>query len=182
MFGRSKKAEAFFDRLCEEYYERILRYLYSALGDEGAARDTTQEVFLTACGKRELLMQHPNAGGFLFQTAKNLVKKVRREGFVRMAHEQMMDDESGELIDRDGSIEWMLDRQIDEQDYIEEVLSRLSPEKRKLYGLYYLQGRKMGEIAAEYHVDEVAVRMRYVRLRREIKDIAAEVAEQKFYG
>ena len=182
MFGRSKKAEVFFNRLCEEYYERILRYLYSALEDEGAARDTTQGVFLTAWSKRDLLMQHPNAGGFLFQTAKVLVKKVRREGFARLAHEQLVDDEPSDSLDFDNTIEKMLDRQIDEQDYIEEVLSKLSPEKRRLYSLYYLQDKKMAEIAAEYQADETAVRMRFVRLRREIKMIAAEIAAQKFYG
>mgnify|MGYP001321719149 FL=1 len=182
MFGRSKKAEAFFDRICEEYYERILRYLYSALGEEGAARDTTQEVFLTAWSKRDLLMQHPNVGGFLFQTAKVLIKKVRREGFARLAHEKLMDDEPMESPDFDDTIERALDRQIDEQDYIEDVLSKLSPEKRKLYSLYYIQNKKMGEIAAQYQAEETAVRMRFVRLRREIKAIAAEVADQKFYG
>ena len=99
-----------------------------------------------------------------------------------MAHEKLMDDEPMESPDFDDTIERALDRQIDEQDYIEDVLSKLSPEKRKLYSLYYIQNKKMGEIAAQYQAEETAVRMRFVRLRREIKAIAAEVANQKFYG
>lgn len=181
MFGRSKKAEQFFDELCELYYEKILRYLFSVLENETAARDTTQEVFLTACSKRELLMQHPNAGGFLFQTAKNLAKKARRESFVKIAREQDLDSAQDSMPDDNRSIESMLDKQIDEQWYVDEVLYALTPEKRKLYGCYYLEGKKMSEIAKDYHLDEATIRMRYVRLRREIIAIASEVAEQKFY-
>lgn len=80
-----KKAERFFDGLCEDYYEKVLRYLYAALADEQAARDTVQEVFLVAWQKREALLTHPNPGGFLFLTAKNLAQKARREAFARMA-------------------------------------------------------------------------------------------------
>ena len=36
------------------------------------------------------------------------------------------------------------------------------------------------EIARQYHLQEATVRMRYVRLRREIVRIAASVAEENF--
>ena len=38
----------------------------------------------------------------------------------------------------------------------------------------------MAEIASAYGLEEPAVRMRYVRLRREIRTIAAQVAEENF--
>jgi len=176
-----KKAERFFDGLCEDYYEKVLRYLYAALADEQAARDIVQEVFLVAWQKREALLTHPNPGGFLFLTAKNLAQKARREAFVRMAREEL--DGDGRLeAQPDGTnlIETALDRAVDESAYIDAVLGQLSPEKQKLYSLYYIKGWSMSEIAAQYHLEETAVRMRYVRLRREIRAIAAEVAQKEF--
>lgn len=178
MFGERKKMQSFFEQLCVEYYEKILRYLYASLRDEATAKDCTQDVFLTACQKSELLMQHPNPGGFLFQTAKNLSQKSRRESFSRMLRETSDDVDAVEVADLNADIITMLDKQIDEQEYIETVLSQLTNEKRKIYSLYYLDKKSMSEIAGLLGVEEAAVRMRYVRLRREIRTIAIEVMKQ----
>jgi len=180
LFGYNKKEETFFNNLCESYYEKILRYLYGALDDETAARDCTQEVFLTACQKCKILTQHPNPGGFLFQTAKNLAKKVRRESFSQMIREQTGDNETDQIPDWNMSIEAVLDRQVDEQEYVEVVLAQLTEEKRNLYKLYYISKKSMADIATLLGIEETAVRMRYVRLRREIRDIIDQIAEQYF--
>lgn len=173
-----KRAEDhFFEELCAAHYENVLRYLFRALGDEGMARDVTQEVFLTACAKEISLRLHPNPGGWLFQTAKNLAQKARREAFRRVKEEMFPEEEP---VDEQSAVEQELDRQIDESQYVDLVLDRLSPEKRCLYSLYYVSGKPMGEIAAELGLEEPAVRMRFVRLRREIREIAAEVAEKNF--
>lgn len=180
MLGDRKRTQLFFEQLCVDYYEKVLHYLYGALSDETAARDCTQEVFLTACQKSELLRQHPNPGGFLFQTAKNLACKTRRESFSRMLRELSADGEADEIVDSNAQIETALDKQINELDYIESVLSQLTDEKRKLYSLYYVNKKSMSEIADLLKLEETAVRMRYVRLRREIREIAAEVSKQYF--
>lgn len=170
----------FFEQLCADYYEKILRYLYSALGDETAARDCTQEVFLIACQKSALLRQHPNPGGFLFKSAKNLACKARRESFSRLLREISIESGVAEIADPQTAIEAALDTGIDETEYIETVLGRLSEEKRRLYSLYYQNHKSMAEIAGLLGLTETAVRMRYVRLRREIRAIVAEVAKQNF--
>jgi len=179
LFGQRKNGKDFFDSLCETYYEKVLRYLFLALGDETAARDCTQDVFLTACQKLNLLQNHPNPGGFLFQTAKNLARKVRRESFQRFLHDEAL-GETNEPADTASSIENILDKQIDEQAYIDLVLSRLSEEKRGLYAMYYLNGKTMSEVAEILGATQTAVRMRYVRLRREIQAIVDEISSQCF--
>jgi RNA polymerase sigma-70 factor (ECF subfamily) len=175
---RSKKND-FFDSLCEQYYEKVLRYLYSVLGSETAARDCTQDVFLTACQKTALLEQHPNPGGFLFQTAKNLARKAKRDSFKRLIRDESIDD-LDPPADENAAIESILDRQIDETDYVEAVLEQLDDDKRRLYTLYYLNGRSMDDIARMLDVAPATLRMRYVRLRREIRQRASEVAQRYF--
>lgn len=177
---KKKADDRFFEELCAANYENVLRYLYRALGEETIARDTVQEVFLTACAKKALLMQHPNPGGWLFQTAKNLVKKAKREAFSRMMEEPLPEEGEGSLPDQGSTIERMLDQEIDESQYIAKVLSELSMEKLELYTRHYLKGQTMREIALSMGADEAAIRMRYVRLRREIKEIASQVAEKSF--
>ncbi len=180
MFGNRKKSSISFESLCEEYYEKILRYLYAALGNEASARDYTQEVFLVACEKMELLSTHPNPGGFLFQTTKTLVKKARRQSFARLAKEQPTDEETEGILDLNSEITTFLDKEINEDAYIDTVLSYLSEDKLKLYSLYYINQKGMGEIAAILGIEETALRMRYVRLRREIKGIISKIAEEQF--
>jgi len=181
MVRDDQEQKEFLEQLCTEYHEKILRYLYYSLGDEQAARDCTQEVFLVACRKSEELSHHPNPGGFLFQTAKNLCCKVRRENFTQMMKEISIDDKSLDLEHADHEIERVLDRQIDELAYIESVLSKLTDEKRRLYNLYYLNHMSMAQIAKALGAKEPAVRMRFVRLRQEIREIVTAVAEQNFY-
>ncbi len=73
-----------------------------------------------------------------------------------------------------------LDRRIDAPLYLEAVLSRLDDEKRRLYALRYLEKKSMAEIAVLLALRDEALRMRYVRLRREIREIVGEIAEQNF--
>lgn len=176
---KKKPADAFFENLCASYYENVLRYLFRVLGEENAARDTAQEVFLTACEKKEQLMIHPNPGGWLFQAAKNLSKKAKRESFRRMAEDPLPLDGEG-LSDSTGTVEWMLDKSIDETQYIDQVLALLAPEKRRLYSLHYMQGLTLRDIASQLGLEETAVRMRFVRLRREIREIAEQISEKNF--
>lgn len=180
--GKTKKTEIFFNSLCMDYYKNILRYLFRVLGEEDSARDVVQEVFLAAWLKKDLLMDHPNPGGWLFQTAKNLACKAKRESFSRCMAEDPLEGEGiQEPQDRTSMVEWALDSEIDESRYIDQVLSSLAPEKRQLYALHYIKGISIREIAREMGVGETALRMRYMRLRKEIRKIAAQVAEKNFY-
>lgn len=181
MFSTNKQLKAFLEQLCIEYHERILRYLCYSLGDETVARDCTQEVFLIACRKSRELQTHSNPGGFLFQTAKNLACKIRSENFKRLIREISIDDSYNGTEAPGKSIEEELDQKIDEYKYIESVLSKLSDEKRSLYNLYYIKHKSMAEIARLLNVKESAIRMRYVRLRQEIRNIVADIADESFY-
>ena len=57
----------------------------------------------------------------------------------------------------------------------------LTEDKKKLYIMYYIKNKTMEEIAKELGISYSAVRMRYVRLRKEIKALVQEFAEENFY-
>jgi RNA polymerase sigma-70 factor (ECF subfamily) len=85
-----------------------------------------------------------------------------------------------EPTDDKSSVLYALDSRHDETQYIETVLDKLTEEKRRLYSLYYLEKKSMAEIAGMFGAEEPAVRMRYVRLRRELRQIIREVADECF--
>lgn len=179
LFGK-KKDSIFFDDLCVSYYAKILSYCYAKLNNENLARDSTQDTFLVALQKISILQKHPNPGGFLFQTAKNIIKEKQRSHFKQMMAEAEMRDDQVESPSDFLSLEDITDKQIDESNYAQYVLSQLSEEKSLLYSLYYTEQKSMKEIASILGIKESTARMRYVRLRREIRSIVTDIAEKYF--
>jgi len=171
--------EKFFNELCARYYEKILKYIYFNIKDESSARDITQSVFLIVYEKIEYVFEHPNIGGFIFQTAKNLTRKHKREIYNKLTLE-FNDENIIDVCCNTCEISDILDKEINEFDYISDVLNMLTAEKRNLYNLYYIKKKPMEEIAIELGVGYATVRMRYVRLRKEIKCLVRELAEKNF--
>lgn len=66
-------------------------------------------------------------------------------------------------------------RSIDEDIYFDLVLGSLSENERKLYELYYVLKKPMKIIARELRLNETALRMKYVRLRKKVKRIVADL-------
>ena len=154
-----KNFDLFFDELCRKYYEKVLKYIYFSIKDETSARDITQEVFLIVYEKSSCILSHPNIGGFIFQTAKNLVKKHKRELYNKLITE-INNDNISYIADNTYDILDTIDKKINEFDFISDI---------------------MEEIAKELGISYSAVRMRYVRLRKEIKALVQEFAEENFY-
>lgn len=177
----TNKNDSFFDDLCQEYYKKIYKYLYFNLKDESIVMDTVQDVFLTVYEKIDIVKKHPNPGGFLFQTAKNLMKKRRREIYNKFAREISNDENMIEEIkDNSSDIFYIMDSRINEENFLTDVFSRLSNDKKELYSLYYLQNNSMENISKKLGIEYSALRMRYVRLRREIKEIVNKISEENF--
>lgn len=173
--------DKFFVTLCERYHSKILKYLYYSIGNIEDAKDLTQEVFVIAYNRIEELQNHENIGGFIYQTAKFLAANFKRKALKKNLKETSINMEIGnkesDLYER---LIMIYDSEIDESKYVNNVLSMLSKEKQQLYKLYYIQNKSYKEISKILNVNEASLRMRYMRLRREIKKITHHVAEEKF--
>lgn len=170
-----------FIALCEEYHPKILKYLYHSVGNVEDAKDLTQEVFMIVYDRMKELENHENIGGFIYQTAKftkmNFLRKRARKDKNEICLDKDIRTREFDLYEK---IMDMKDREIDAGRYVGEVVSKLSSDKRKLYSLYYIEGKSYREIAKEVSSSEVALRMRYMRLRREIRSIVRQVASESF--
>ncbi len=165
-----------FEKLCARYYKNILRYAMFSVKDEDMAHDIVQEVFIVVYKKLDKLKNHPNVGGFIYQTAKNIINEHKRKLYARLIREVKADNEYA----GSSTIEKEIDSRIDEYEYITDIISQLSDEKYKLYKLYYIEGMPMDKIADKLGIEYTALRMRYVRLRREIKEMVRRLADEKF--
>lgn len=158
-----------FDKMCELYYEKVYRYVWVSTNSKERAEDITQEVFLIAYQKGQDFLEHEKPLAFLYTTARNLVYESYREDkkcMVMEIHENAMVSQDEDLTEY---ICNQADKEIEVEPYVKEIIKSLPKDKQKLYQLYYAEHKSMREIAKEIGVSEVTLRMRYVRLRKEIK-------------
>jgi RNA polymerase sigma-70 factor (ECF subfamily) len=170
-----------FIKLCESYHEKILKYLYYSVGNIEDAKDLTQEVFIIVYNRIDKLQTHDNIGGFIYQTAKYVVANFKRKTYKKASMETSTDVElKSNFSDVYEELETIYDKRIDENQYVDNVLESLCEEKQLLYKLYYIENKKYKEIAKILNVNEASLRMKYVRLRREIKKLTHNIAKENF--
>lgn len=174
------KYDAFFDEICERYYKDIFKYLVFTLKNEEAANDITQDTFVVVYKNIKKVYNHENIGGYIFRTAQNLGKNYKKEFYKRLIREINIDDNVVDIQDYKSDIESSMDADIDEYEYITDIIDSLSDEKQRLYNMYYVEHKPMKEIAAVMNVEYTAIRMKYVRLRKEIREMVRELAEKYF--
>ena len=136
--------------------------------DKSVAEDIVQEVFIVAYKKRKTIFLYENKRAFLYKVSKNLtneyIRKSKKYKIVELNDNSAVDER--DLCDL---IYQQKNSEIDETPYVDEVINDLPEEKRKLYELYYINKIPMKNIAKLLNISETTTRMRFVRLRRDIK-------------
>ncbi|WP_455543423.1 RNA polymerase sigma factor [Intestinibacter sp.] len=163
------KYDKFFHDLCKENYEKIFKYILIMIHDKNIAEDIVQEVFLIAYEKKKIIFSYENKSAFLYKVSKNLTNEYLRKNkkckILELNENNIVDDE--DLCDL---IYHEKDKKIDEQQYIDKVINELPKDKQELYQLYYIDKIPMKDIAKELDLNETTIRMRFVRLRKDIKN------------
>ncbi|SCJ18074.1 RNA polymerase sigma factor [Intestinibacter bartlettii] len=163
------KYDKFFHNLCKENYKQIFKYILVMIHDKSVAEDIVQEVFLIAYEKRTVIFSYENKRTFLYKVSKNLtneyIRKNQKCKIVELNENNIVDEE--DLCDLICHKE---DEKIDEQKYIADVINELPEDKKELYHLYYIDKVPMKNIAKELNLNEATLRMRFVRLRKDIKN------------
>jgi RNA polymerase sigma-70 factor (ECF subfamily) len=163
-----------FEELCAENYGRIYKYIFAMTGIRESAQDLVQDVFTAAFMKGDGFMRHENPTAFLYKTARNLtltyLKRQQRQSSEPI--DEDIPDGEDDLCDK---LLRDYDRQVDEAAYAGQVISLLDLKQRDLYTERYVARRPIRDIAAGQDVSETAVRMRLVRLRREILRIVKDL-------
>ena len=163
-----------FENLYQENYGRVYNYIYGMTKNPSLAEDLTQEVFLIAFRKGSRFLKHENPAAFLYRTARLKTYEAMRDGAehrtVALTNELVSDDP--DLLTAILAEE---DRNIDEREYVPQVMEQLNQEQRELYRCYYLEKKSMRQIAQEKDIKEAALKMRYVRLRKKVRKIIREM-------
>ncbi len=174
------KYDTFFTEICEKYYKDVFRYLVFTLKNEDAASDVIQDTFVVVYKNIKKIYNHKNQGGYIFRTAQNIAKNYKKELYKKLIKEINIDDGIIEIRDYNSDIDKVIDSKINEYEYITDIIDSLSDEDKQLYSMYYIEHKSMKDIAYVLDIEYTALRMKYVRLRRKIKEMVKDTAEKYF--
>ncbi len=163
-----------FEELCAENYGRIYKYIFAMTGLREPAEDLIQDVFTAAFEKGDGFLRHENPPAFLYKTARNMTLTYlkRQQRYTVEYLDEYTADDDDDLCDR---LLRDQDRQIDEEVCAEKVLGSLDSRQQALYVQRYIERLPIRDIARAQDVSEPAMRMRLMRLRREIMGVVKDL-------
>jgi len=155
-----------FRQLFDTYKVRVHDYVYTITGDEYVAEEITQELFIKLWKK--IKEQHPinDFDHYIFRMARNASMSY----FSKVA----LDAKLAEKLKRkmtvaDNPTTDQLDVK-EMQRLINNAVSSLSPQRRKVYELSRVQGLKLDEIANELHLSVNTVKNHLVESLKQIRE------------
>ena len=152
-----KKKEEYFQKLYEETYDELLRYVSKLYWyDAAMVEDILQETYLILYRKITEVMRHENPTGWIKMTAKYVTYHVLERNH---AVEEIL---SQYQADTAVSPEKLLDE-------YEDLRKFLTEKELKLIRRYYEEGYSLDELAQEYRISKPALKMRIHRVVKKIR-------------
>lgn len=147
------EAEAALASLYEDYYDRVVRYIFVRVGNQTEAEDLAGEVFLRALrslwsfeGQREQMQ------AWLFKIAHNIVV----DHFRKRSKQKVVPIDAMEVPDR-LNLEEAVENKL-QMERLSEALKQLTPAQREVIGLRFFAGLSSAEVGEVLGKNSGAVR------------------------
>lgn len=135
--------DAEFSSLFDVYKHQVYAYVNALVKSPDISKELTQDIFIKLWTIRESLNEVRNLDGYIYilckNTALNHLKKIRNNQLMMESLKKIIIDGHRELED-----------QLTYKDYknmVDEVVSKLSPQRKKIYLMSREEGLSINEIA-----------------------------------
>ena len=176
---RAKTDPEAFGELYERYVERIYKYIYFRVGSVHDAEDLTARVFLKALSNlsRYRFMGLPFSA-WLYRIAHNLVANFHRDR-SRQREIPIEDMANVNFSSRSPSMDAAVS-EAEELEALWKMINALSPQKRELVLLKFVEKLTNSEIAAVLNKSESAIKSLYHRTLLEMRDMYRRMEQRDF--
>lgn len=141
-----------FDALYWKYHRAVYTNIIKLVKDRDTAKDILQEVFIALWVKRSTLDPGVNIAGWLFTTSY-------RKCIDHLRHRVAAPFFTGELNIADELPDYRKEREQESRfRLVQQAVSRLSPQKRKVFELCKLKGKTYEETAQELNISKHTVK------------------------
>jgi len=140
-----------FDAIYRQYFHAVCQNALKITRDITVAEDVLQEVFITLWEKRKTIDINRSVAGWLFVICYNKSINQLRKKLQELMVRQKLQQSITEIFATDEALyeqQWQL---------LENAISQLSSQKRKVFELCKLQGKTYEETAAILHISKYTV-------------------------
>ncbi|MCL1842635.1 MAG: sigma-70 family RNA polymerase sigma factor [Defluviitaleaceae bacterium] len=163
----------FFDKLYNQYKETIYKYILVSLGfNYDLANDCMQDVFVLLLEKKEIVLSHPNPGGFFIITARNYIKRYKTDQYNH-AKKIMPLEDKGLIYNND--FQNIYENLPDTETLKSTILKRLNQKEIQLYELFYEHQFSVADTAKRLNIKEGNAKVRLFRLRLKVRELVTEI-------
>lgn len=168
-----------FEAIVRERMDAVYRLSLAIVGDEGDARDATQETFVNAWRRIASLREVDRFDAWLQRIAVNTARMTLRGRRRRQVREIASDD----VIRRAGEAgvgvpDVAAARAADDADRLGRALADLSLDQRTILALHHLEGQGLAEIAEMLRIPVGTVKSRLFTARRALEQALATEADR----
>jgi len=173
----SKSQEKQFEKIYDDYLDKIYRFVFLKVDSEEAAQDVTAQVFTKGWRKFKSGTHIQNVSAYLYQIARAEVANYYRGS----RKYQIVSVESVQVVDTEQDIE---QQQIKGSDIAEvkKLLGQLDEDSQNVLIWRYLDGYSNKEIAGMLGKSEGAVRVMIHRALAKLKEKVAGKWPQSLFG
>ena len=151
------KVEIDFERLVEEYTQKIYRYCFSILRNAHEAEDATQDVFLKVMQYKNR-KNIDNMSAWLYKIAYNhCINRINRRKIIPFVRHVEKYDQRVQQEEKDEELHY--------------ILAQLKPKERALIVLRIVEDKDFNEIASILGVSIPTARKRYERTKAKIQKL-----------
>lgn len=159
---QSKKIEQLYTAM----FSRLYGVALAALRDESFAEEAVQDTFRIACSKPEAVISSPNPEGWLMNTLKHVLMKIRSQRAKDNAYILPM------LKEHESISETAQSRSC-------EILSLIKEEDRQVLVLMVLKGMTLLETSKQLGISLEACKKRSQRARKRLKKAIIQIEEKE---
>jgi len=146
-----------FESVFLSYFPKVKRFISGLLQDENIAEDLAQDIFVKIWQNRSDLVNIENLNAYFYQAARNIAyQHIRKQLLIRKYrenHQEYMINNN--LILNEEQEEKIYANQL--KAFIQATINRMPPQRKKIYEMSRLQGKKNDEIAQELAISKRTV-------------------------
>ncbi|WP_158796096.1 RNA polymerase sigma-70 factor [Pedobacter sp. L105] len=147
-----------FNRLFDNYKNRIYAYVLAISKSEYVAEEITQEIFIKIWVARDHLDEIKNLDGYIFKIAKHLSLNYLR----KIAYNEKMSTELIRIAAKDGDNAETKFNLFEYNKLINEAVASLSPQRRLVFKLSKEDELSYDEIAVQLNLSKNTVKNHYL--------------------
>lgn len=170
--------DVFLSELFYKYFKQLFIYANTILQNPAEAQDIVQDTFHVAVDRIDILSEHENPGGWLFQTLKNKIRESERKKKQYLEHIIPLLPTIFENLEDPNSLEDEVLSRLDNPvaDKLKEVLT---PEELNLLYQFFLEGKSHKQLADEFGISIWNSQKRIERIRKKLFAVFPEYQRKK---